>query len=237
MAKRIYLRGKTSATVTVFIRHATTGAPLTGLVYNTSGLVCSYATDQTARTAVTLATLAAANSAWSSGGFKEIDATNMPGMYRFDPPNAALSAGEGVSFSFTGANALCNFEFDLWAVNPQDTVRLGLTAMPNVASGSAGAIVTSGTGTAQLATTSGNVALTSTGNTAVITELMATTTENNGSLTFKTLMRVLTSVVFGRVSISGSTVTFKTADNAKTRATVVTDSSNQRTTVTLDGTD
>lgn len=237
MAKRTFLRGKTSATVTVFIRNSSTGAPLTGLVYNTSGLVCSYAIDQNARVAVTLATLAAANSAWSSGGFKEIDATNMPGMYRFDPPNAALATGEGVSFSFTGASALCNFEFDLWSVNIQDTVRLGLTALPNVASGAAGAIITNGTGTAQLATTTGNVALTSTGNTAVITELMGTTTENNGSLTFKTLMRVMSSVLCGRVSITGNTVTFKTADNAKTRSTVVTDSSNQRTTVTLDGTD
>jgi hypothetical protein len=237
VAKRTFLRGKTSATVTVFIRHATTGAPLTGLVFNTASLVCSYAIDQNSRTAVTLATLAAANSAWSSGGFKEIDATNMPGMYRFDPPNAALATGEGVAFSFTGANALCNFEFDLWSVNIQDTVRMGLTALPNVASGAAGAIITNGTGTAQLATTTGNVALTATGNTAVVTELMGTTTENNGSLTFKGLMRILTTVVFGRVSISGSTVTFKTADNAKTRATVVTDSSNQRTTVTLDATD
>ena len=34
--------------------------------------------------------------------------------------------------------------------DPEDTVRLGLTAMPNVASGSAGAMLTSGTGTAQL---------------------------------------------------------------------------------------
>jgi hypothetical protein len=237
VAKRTFLRGKTSATVTVFIRHATTGAPLTGLVFNTASLVCSYAIDQNSRTAVTLATLAAANSAWSSGGFKEIDATNMPGMYRFDPPNASLATGEGVSFSFTGANALCNFEFDLWSVNIQDTVRFGLTALPNVASGAAGAIITNGTGTAQLATTTGNVALTSTGNTAVVTELMGTTTENNGTITFKALMRYLLTTVVGRVAISGSTVTFKTPDNVKTRVTTVTDSSNQRTTVTLDATD
>lgn len=94
-----------------------------------------------------------------------------------------------------------------------------------------------GTGTGELDTNAGQVALTAAANTAIVTELMGTTTENNGSLTFKTIMRVLTAILAGRVSISGSTVTFKTADNAKTRATVVTDSSNQRTTVTLDGTD
>lgn len=237
MAKRTVFRGKTSATFTVFIRNATTGAPLTGLVHNTSGLTCSYATDQTARTAVTLATLAAANSAWSSGGFKEIDATNMPGAYRFDPPNAALAAGEGVTFCFTGANSLCIFDVDLHALNYQDAVRAGLTAMPNANAGAAGGIITSGTGTAQLATTSGNVALTTAGNTAVATELMGTVTENNGSLTFKSLMRIASTVLFGRVSISGSTITFRSADNAKVRATIVTDSANQRTSVTLDGTD
>lgn len=99
------------------------------------------------------------------------------------------------------------------------------------------ATLKTGTGTGEVNLTSGNVALTAAGNTAVVTELMGTTTENNGTLTFKTIMRVLTAIIAGRVSISGSTVTFKTADNAKTRATVVTDSSNQRTTVTLDGTD
>jgi len=94
-----------------------------------------------------------------------------------------------------------------------------------------------GTGAGELDITSGNVALTSTANSAIATAILAAVVENNGSLTVKTLLRVLGAVIFGRVSISGSTVTFKSADNAKTRATVTTDSSNQRTAVTLDGTD
>lgn len=49
--------------------------------------------------------------------------------------------------------------YEVVAYDPQDTVRLGLTAMPNVASGGAGAIITSGTGTAQLKVTSGIVDL------------------------------------------------------------------------------
>jgi hypothetical protein len=138
--------------------------------------------------------------------------------------------------SATGADPTDTL-YDVVAMDVHDGVRMGLTAFPNVASGSAGALLTNGTGTAQLATTSGNVALTSTGNTAVVTELMGTTTENNGTLTFKGLMRLMSAVIMGRVSISGSTVTFKTADNVKTRVTTVTDSSNQRTTVTLDATD
>jgi hypothetical protein len=42
-------------------------------------------------------------------------------------------------------------------LDPFDAVRAGLTALPNVASGSAGAIITSGTGTAQLSVASGLV--------------------------------------------------------------------------------
>jgi hypothetical protein len=48
-------------------------------------------------------------------------------------------------------------EYDLTAYDPYDTVRLGLTSLPNVASGSAGALITSGTGTAQLSVSSGAV--------------------------------------------------------------------------------
>src|SRR5690242_16692102 len=46
---------------------------------------------------------------------------------------------------YTFGNASAKFQIDY-----SDVVRFGLTAMPNVASGSAGAIITSGTGTAQL---------------------------------------------------------------------------------------
>jgi hypothetical protein len=97
--------------------------------------------------------------------------------------------------------------------------------------------VKTGTGTGELNLTSGNVALTSAANTAIATELMGTTVENNGSITFKTAWRVSLAALLGRSTVSGGTVTFKTADNVKTRVTTITDSSNQRTSVTLDGTD
>lgn len=41
----------------------------------------------------TLSTLAAADSAHSDGGFKEVDATNMPGVYRIDVADAAFASG------------------------------------------------------------------------------------------------------------------------------------------------
>ena len=94
-----------------------------------------------------------------------------------------------------------------------------------------------GTGTGEINSSSGNVALTSAANTAIATELMGTTVENNGTITFKSALRVALAALLGRTTVSGGTVTFKTADNAKTRVTTITDSSNQRTSVTLDGTD
>lgn len=101
MAKLSVLAGATSQSVNIFIQDSsvTTGAGLTGLAFNTSSLVAYYTFVGTnaAATAITLATLAAVNSAYSSGGFKEIDATNMPGLYRLDLPNAAIATSKGRS--------------------------------------------------------------------------------------------------------------------------------------------
>jgi len=66
-------------------------APQTGLLFNSAGILMSYAGSKLARVAITPADLAAITTAWASGGFKEVDATNMPGWYRLDVPDAALA--------------------------------------------------------------------------------------------------------------------------------------------------
>lgn len=68
------------------------GEPKTGLAFGdiTSA---SFARSQAARVAITPATLASPSAAHSDGGFIEVDATNMPGVYRFDLPDAAIAAG------------------------------------------------------------------------------------------------------------------------------------------------
>lgn len=95
MAKLAIKKASTDVTVYVFIQDSskTTGAGLTGLVYNTTDLVASYVRPLAARQALSLATLAAVDSAHSDGGFKEIDATNMPGVYRLDLPDAVCATG------------------------------------------------------------------------------------------------------------------------------------------------
>src|SRR5512143_1287253 len=94
MSKHHVTKGSTSQTFMVFIRDSssTTGAGLTGLAFNTASLVASYCRPAAARQAITLATQTTTG-AWSSGGFVEIDATNMPGCYRFDVPDAVFATG------------------------------------------------------------------------------------------------------------------------------------------------
>lgn len=113
--------GKTSESINIFIADSssTTGAGLTGLAYNTGSLVAYYSFTGANATAtqITLATLATITTAWASGGFKEIDATNMPGWYRLDLPNAVLASSKGrvVSLHLKGATnmAPCPIEIEL----------------------------------------------------------------------------------------------------------------------------
>lgn len=76
----------------------------------------------------------------------------------------------------TGADPTDFICANIVAYDPQDAVRAGLTAMPNVASGSAGAIVTSGTGTAQLSTSSGLVTLAGVTHTGAVIPTVTTIT-------------------------------------------------------------
>lgn len=94
MAKLSILAGTTSKTVKVFVQNnsVTTGAGLTGLVFNTAGLTAYYIREGAASTtAITLAT--ATLGTWATGGFIVVDGTNMPGLYELSIPNAALAAG------------------------------------------------------------------------------------------------------------------------------------------------
>jgi hypothetical protein len=161
MAKFSIVAGATSETVDIFVQDKTKtdGSGLTGLAYNTASLTCYYNFRRGASTSVTLATLVAATSAWSSGGFIEIDATHQPGKYRFDIPNSLLASGNGryVGIYFQGAAnmapALLEIELSGW--DNQDAVHGGMSALPNTAVTTNASLLTSGTGTDQLHVVSG----------------------------------------------------------------------------------
>lgn len=99
--------GATSKTVDIaLVQNAAAtspGDPLTGLAFNTASLTCYQRKGATTTpTAVTLATQTVGG-AFSAGGFVELDATHMPGGYRFDIPNALLAASGETNITFTGA--------------------------------------------------------------------------------------------------------------------------------------
>ena len=77
--------GSTSQSIELYL-----GA--TGLTASTSGLSARYNRTRTASVSIPLVARTIAQ-AWTSGGFAEVDATNMPGVYRLDLPDAALAAG------------------------------------------------------------------------------------------------------------------------------------------------
>ena len=146
--KKIIKAGATSQTVDVFIQDSTstTGAGKTGLAYNSAGLKAYYRKGATGTaTAITLATQTVGG-AYSSGGFVEIDATNMPGLYRLDVPNAAIDTAGSVSLMLSGATGMAPLPLELQvvAVDLEDGVRLGLTALPNAAAGASGGLLISG---------------------------------------------------------------------------------------------
>lgn len=97
-------RGSTSVRRLVFIgdSSSTTGGGLTGLVYNSASLVAYYfAGDLSNEVAISLAS--ATLGTFTSGGFVEVDATNMPGWYEIGIPDAALDAGNEVAIQLRGA--------------------------------------------------------------------------------------------------------------------------------------
>jgi hypothetical protein len=136
----------TSKLIPIFIQNTTsvTGAGLTGLTYASAGLSWYYLREGAAApVAVTLANMTVGT--WASGGFKEIDATNMPGFYQVGVPDAAIATGaNSVSMVFRGATNMVPrpVEIELDAINYQDAVRAGLTALPNAADGAAGGLTT-----------------------------------------------------------------------------------------------
>ena len=89
--------GSTSQSIELYL-----GA--TGLTASTTGLSARYNRTRTASVNIPLVARTIAQ-AWTSGGFAEVDSTNMPGVYRLDLPDAALAAGaDDVTIVVRGAS-------------------------------------------------------------------------------------------------------------------------------------
>lgn len=178
--KLLIQKGSTSKLARIFIQDSTLsdGSGLTGLLYNSSGLTAYYIKEsQSTATAITLATMTVGT--WATGGFKEIDATNLPGVYEIGLPNACLTTNDSVLVMLKGATNMAPvvMEIQLVSFDPNDSVRMGLTSIPNASAGSAGGLPTDSTGK-----TSFNDISTSQVNAEVVDALITDTYAEPGSV-------------------------------------------------------
>jgi len=140
----IVKKGSVDRAVTLRIIDSTDGTPETGVVWNSAGIDLWYRREGSAVVSITEATLAALTTAHTDGGFLHIS----HGEYRFDLPDAAFATGAqhvDIGGTVTGM-VVIGGRVRLVDYDPEDAVRLGLTAMPPNAAGAAGGIPVSAAG-------------------------------------------------------------------------------------------
>lgn len=94
--------GSTDQSIEFVLLDATTGEPVTGLTI--ADLDATYTRTRSAAVKNDLTALGAANSAHADNQAIQIDATNAPGLYRVDFPDAAFASGAAfVTLTITGA--------------------------------------------------------------------------------------------------------------------------------------
>jgi len=142
-----------------------TGAGQTGLDETSSGLIISTIADNEAtptaytqaagdiETISTLGTYAAPSA--GKCRFAEVDATNHKGIYEIQLADAryAVSAATYLMVSISGATdaAETDVVIPLLGIDPYDSVRGGMTSLPNAAAEAVGGLYTRGTGAGQIA--------------------------------------------------------------------------------------
>lgn len=90
--------GSTSQSIELYL-----GA--TGLTASTSGLSARYNRTRSADVQITPLVARTIGQPWTSGGFAEVNASTMPGVYRLDLPDAAVAAGaDDVTIVVRGAS-------------------------------------------------------------------------------------------------------------------------------------
>ena len=205
MIKYEITAGTVDFSVVIRIVDSTDGTPETAVVFNTSGIDLQYRREGAASVAITEVTLAALTTAHTDGGFLHIG----NGYYRLDLPDAACASGATgvlVHGTVTGMVVIGAY-IQLVAYNPFDAVRLGLTALPNVVSGSAGAIPTTGTGANQLSVSSGLVTLAGVTHTgAVIPTVTTTTTATNVTTVSGLAANVITATAIATDAITAAKI-------------------------------
>lgn len=119
-------RAHASEILNIFIQDSasTTGAGKTGLLHNTASLTARYmrSTD-TSSTSISLVTMT--KGTYTSGGFIEIDATNMPGWYQFCPPDAVFASGTNTAIQLQGASGMAPCPIGIELISASDDNQTG----------------------------------------------------------------------------------------------------------------
>lgn len=150
----IVTKGTTDYSCTIRIVDSTDGTPETGVVYNTSGIDLWYRRPGAVHTSITEATQTE-DGAHADGGFVHIS----DGYYRLDLPDAAVASGVDyvdVGGTVTGM-VVIGGRIKLTSVDLGDSVRAGLTALPNAAADAAGGLAISDAGGLDLDALNSNV--------------------------------------------------------------------------------
>ncbi len=114
--------GQTSRMLNLVLRLTTDNTESTGVL--ASQVTANYWRQGGSRVSISTTTLANAAVAYSSGGFVEVDGTNMKGLYRFDLPDAALACGsDWVTFNVVRVYGSATYVY---------YERLGLASAPDV---------------------------------------------------------------------------------------------------------
>lgn len=140
-------KGTTNFTQYVVLRDSTAGTPETA--YAITSLDLQYTRNQAAPAAKVDATaLATTSTAHTDNYAIEIDATSSPGLYRVDWPDAAFATGADKVILVVSGTGLdpCVEEIQLVNYDPEDAVRMGMTALPNAAADAAGGLPISDAG-------------------------------------------------------------------------------------------
>lgn len=150
--------GSTNQIFQIFIRDSssTTGGGLTGLAYNTASLTAYYHRDtDSPATSISLVDMTVGT--FTSSGFKQIDATNMPGWYQFCPPNASLASGAtSVVYHLKGAANMAPTVLEIDLLSQVDITSIAGTSQTARDIG-ASVLLSSGTGAGQISLSSGAV--------------------------------------------------------------------------------
>jgi len=132
------------------------GEPIVGLLFSDieTGGSASYMRQGDVRTDFTLVTQTPGG-AHTDGGFVEVDATNMPGVYRIDIPDGAFVTGADfviiqVVVESTNNAVSSPLKIEIIEMDLRDAVRGGLSSLPNAAAEAAGGLFTRGPGPGQI---------------------------------------------------------------------------------------